>query len=277
MPRDYVQTAADVSTLQAQILALQNIVNTVTVIGGGAAVTWTDFTASNIWIPVYGDPTLASIAIAATGITIQATNLAVGSLGPFFFGAISRGRFFPDITGVLDLRVNFDSYLPATDGVATRFYRPCFMLCNSSGMLDGDGYPAKGIVYGALPAANKEIADLSGSTFASTNPTSVYNMSAGNQNPIADNSNFFMRMKTTTGCRNANTHDCYVSYAEFNANGGGTVYGGAIAAASWKEYGANKRMMGARLFVGAEQEWNSARFRVRVTGVTLNQGIFVGA
>jgi hypothetical protein len=35
-------------------------------------------------------------------------------------------------------------------------------------------------------------------------------------------------------------------------------------------------MMGARLFVGAEQEWNSARFRVRVISVTLNQGVFVG-
>lgn len=271
MPRDYVQIAADLTTIQLQITALQNFVNVV-----AAPVTWTDFSNANLWVPVYGDPTFATIAIASTGVTITSVNLGNGVLGPTYYGVISRGRFFPGITGVLDVRVNYDTYFPATDGIGTRFYRTIMLFCSENGINDQDNYPSKGIAYGCLPAAGKETADVVGATMSgTTNVVSVFNLSGGNQNAIADNSNFFMRFKTTTGVRNANNHGVWISYGEFNANGGGTVYGGAIAAASWKDYGQSRQMMGARLFVGTDQETNSARFRVRVVGVTLNQGSFV--
>lgn len=131
---------------------------TYTPVGGGAVILppadYNDFTNSDLWIPFYGDPTAVQMTIAPTGVTL--TGLILNDTnplnGPNMIGLVSKGVFYPDpVSGLLRVKVNFDSYVNPTDQTATSdsFY---------FGMMVIPGHGAGGGGTGGMVAALGRVA-----------------------------------------------------------------------------------------------------------------------
>lgn len=81
---------------------------------------FTDFTDTDLWVPLNADPTNFVMSMAVTGVSLSSTKANGNPRSEdLFAGMISRGTFYPDpTTGLLSLAVLFDSVNPPTDLVA---------------------------------------------------------------------------------------------------------------------------------------------------------------
>jgi len=236
--------------------------------------TFFDLSDSAFWIPIQSDSTFFTLTRTITGATIQAKSQTYAQLQSCICGIASRGKFFPEIiTGELSVRIDFDSYNPASDIASSRHWRIITGL-----MLEAQEDASMNMAggsYGCLAGLGVEQANSFNfeESGVLTAPTVILSYDA--LIPIVvNNSSGFMVLKTVFKAKaGANPRQRWLSHVLINMNG--TNYGGDLPDANLQDLQSHSK--GLYLFCGIFASVGSPAGlgRVRFTSIEMTKGIYM--